>query len=401
VVADDVVYVSKVLKRRLLDVDGAPIGSMSDVVIGQFAEADEGPPVRGFIASIRRRRIFVAASRIGWLDARGLQLASGTVDLRPFQPRGDEVLARSVLDVDHQGETVRDIGFSPSPRLSRAWVVRTLALQRRGPFRVGGTIRVVDWHEAHQLFQAQPETEVIRAFRRLHPSDAAHELLALPRAQLVDVIGGLTDHFLAEVLEELPEPDQVEVLAQLDIERAADVVEEMDPDDATDLLGELAVDRRQELLDAIEPDRGARLRQLLSHDAHTAGGLMTPDPVIVSPESMVAESLARIRNPDVPAALAAQVFVTEPPTQTPTGAYRGSVTFQRLLREPPGHPVSACLEPGPEPVGADLPELAVAQRLAAYDLLAVPVCDASGRLLGVVTVDDVLDRSLPADWRNR
>ena len=98
-------------------------------------------------------------------------------------------------------------------------------------------------------------------------------------------------------------------------------------------------------------------------------------------------------------ALAAQVFVTEPPRQTPTGTYLGLVSFQRLLQEPPGMPVSSCLETTIEPVSPDLPELAVARRLAAYNLLALPVCDDDGRLLGAVTVDDVLDRSLPSDWR--
>jgi CBS domain-containing protein len=400
-VADDVIYLSKVLRRPLLDVDGAPIGPIADVVIGPAGDAEEGPSVRGFIGSVQRRRIFVAAARIGWLDARGLQLGTGTVDLRQFRAHGDELLARTLLNADHEGEAVRDIGISPSPRLARAWVVTTVALRRRGRPRRGPATRVVDWHETAELFGPPPEVDTGRDIRAMHPADAARALVALGPADQADVIGRLSDHFLAEVLEELPEPDQVEVLDRLDIERAADIVEEMDPDDATDLLGELANNRRQQLLAAIEPARGARLRRLLSHDAHTAGGLMTPDPVIVGPQTVVADALARIRRPDIPAALAAQVFVTDPPTQTPTGAYRGSVTFQRLLREPPATPLAACIEAGTEPIGPDLPELAVAQHLAAYDLLAVAVCDPGGRLLGVVTVDDVLDRSLPLDWRQR
>jgi Mg/Co/Ni transporter MgtE len=237
----------------------------------------------------------------------------------------------------------------------------------------------------------------------MHPADAGRFLVSMSPGDRLEVIAGLTDHFLAEVLEELPEREQVDVLDELALARAADVIEEMEPDDATDLLAELAVDRREELLAEIEPARGARLKRLLSHDANTAGGLMTSDPIIVGPDTVVAEALARIRQPEVDAALAAQVFVTEPPTQTPTGRYLGSVSFQQLLREPPGQALSACLRPRPgtDPVAADLPELAVAQRLAAYNLLALPVCDAGRRRLGAVTVDDVLDRSLPTDWRER
>jgi CBS domain-containing protein len=400
-VAEDVVYVSKVLRLAMLDVEGAPIGPVADVVIGPPTGADQGPPVRGFVASVQRRRIFVAASRIGWLDARGLQLATGDVDLRQFQPRGDELSAKATLGADLHGDTVRDIGLAPSTHMARAWTVATVAVRHRGALRRAGGLRVLPWRDAVDLFRPPREPETVRAIRGLHPSDAALELLALAPDEQSEVIDRLSDRFLADILEELPEPDQVVVLDRLELERAADVVEEMDPDDATDLLLELAGHRRQQLLAAIEPERGARLRRLLSHDAHTAGGLMTSDPVVVAPGTSVAEALARIRHPDVPPALAAQVFVAEPPLQTPTGTFRGTVTCQRLLREPPATTMADCIGAGTDPIDPDLPELAVAQRLAAYDLLAVPVCDGDGRLLGAVTVDDVLDRSLPTDWRQR
>jgi len=398
--ADDIIYVSPVLKRSLLDVDGEPLGPIADVVIGPLNESDDGPAIRGFIANVQRRQIFVAASRIGWLDARGLQMATGTVDLRPFRSRGDELLARSLFGKSHHGETLRDIGFCPSEHLARSWVVATVALHKGGAL-ARGTTRVANWREAAELFQNRPEPEAVTRIRRMHFADAAQYLVDLPPATRAETIAGLTDQFLAGVLQELPEHDQVEVLGQLTLERAADVVEDMAPDDATDLLAELAIDRRQELLDEIEPERGARLKRLLAHDANTAGGLMTSDPIIVGPDTVVAEALARIRQPEIPMALAAQVFVTEPPMQTPTGPYVGSVLFQRLLREPPGMAMRDCLASGLDPVSADLPELAVAQRLAAYNLLALPVCDSGGRLLGAVTVDDVLDRSLPSDWRER
>jgi Mg/Co/Ni transporter MgtE len=128
---------------------------------------------------------------------------------------------------------------------------------------------------------------------------------------------------------------------------------------------------------------------------------MTSEPLIITADTTVAEVLARMRDPDLPAGLAAQVFVTEPPTTTPTGRYVGAVGFQRLLREPPGSLVGECLDPVNEFVHPNLRELEVARRLAAYDAIAVPVCDDAGRLLGCVTVDDVLDRVLPAGWRGR
>jgi Mg/Co/Ni transporter MgtE len=174
----------------------------------------------------------------------------------------------------------------------------------------------------------------------------------------------------------------------------------MEPDDAADLLGELDAADRGRLLAAMDPDEADPLRRLLVYDSNTAGGLMTPEPIILLGISTVAEALARIREEDVPAAIAATVFVVDAPTQPPTGLYRGAASFQRLLREAPGSQLGELVDGRPAPISPDLPEIVVAERLAAYDLLALPVCDAAGRLLGAVTVDDVLDRTLPAGWRS-
>jgi CBS domain-containing protein len=141
------------------------------------------------------------------------------------------------------------------------------------------------------------------------------------------------------------------------------------------------------------------LRRLLAYEGNTAGGLMTPDPIILTADTTVAEALARIRGGQVPAAISAQVFVVEPPTAVPTGRFLGSVGFQRLLREPPMTKVGSCIDEQSKAVGPGISELEVARRLAAYDAIAVAVCDDAGRMLGAVTVDDVLDRVLPEGWR--
>jgi Mg/Co/Ni transporter MgtE len=186
----------------------------------------------------------------------------------------------------------------------------------------------------------------------------------------------------------------------MDLGRVADVLDEMQRDDAADLLGAMPDQRRERLLATIDPSGAEALRRLLRYDATTAGGLMNPEPIVVSPDVAVAEVLARMRDPDVPPVIAAQAFVCEPPTATPTGRYLGMVGFQQLLREPPASLVGACAPSGGF-VGPELGEREVAERLAAYNLTALAVCDDGGRLVGAVTVDDVLDRVLPYGWRRR
>ena len=156
---------------------------------------------------------------------------------------------------------------------------------------------------------------------------------------------------------------------------------------------------RARLLALMVPDEAEPVRRLLVYDEETAGGLMTTEPVIMRAGDTVAEALARVRDPDLPPALAAQVFVVRPPTQTPTGRYLGVAYLQRLLREPPGAELGACVDTDLDSIAPEEPTRRVAEYLAAYDLLAAPVCDPQGRLLGAVSIDDVLDHLLPEAWR--
>jgi Mg/Co/Ni transporter MgtE len=127
---------------------------------------------------------------------------------------------------------------------------------------------------------------------------------------------------------------------------------------------------------------------------------MTPEIIVMGPTATVAEALAELRDAEWLVSIAAQVFVCQPPFRPPTGTYLGVVHFQRLLRESPGMELGQCLEQEPS-IPPGLADREVAERLASYNLLAVPVCDEAGRLLGAITVDDVLDRVLPSGWRQR
>jgi Mg/Co/Ni transporter MgtE len=173
----------------------------------------------------------------------------------------------------------------------------------------------------------------------------------------------------------------------------------MQPDDAADLLLELAPEVAERLLQLMEPDEAADLRRLLTYDEDTAGGLMTTEPVILGPEATIAEALAVVRRVELSPALAATVFVCRPPLETPTGKFLGLVHIQRLLREPPHAAIGAILDKDLEPLLVDAPLGRVTRMLATYNLVGVPVVDDAGRLLGAVTVDDVLDHLLPEDWR--
>jgi Mg/Co/Ni transporter MgtE len=234
----------------------------------------------------------------------------------------------------------------------------------------------------------------------MHPSDVAHLVLNLPLPQRRQLAEAMEDDRLADVLEELSEAEQLRLVADLDLDRLVSVLEEMEYDDAVDLLAEMPGEQRLRVLDAMDSDEADVMRRLLAYGEGTAGGLMTPEVIILGPTATVAEALAHVRDPEWLVSIAAQVFVVQPPLVAPTGTVLGVVDFQRLLREPPSMPLLRCVE-DIEVVAPDTTERDVAERLAAYNLLAIPVCDARRHLLGAITVDDVLDRSLPAGWRQR
>ncbi len=392
------VFTSRLTGRRLLGSDGLSIGRVRDVVILQSMPG-EPPRALGLVATVQRRRIFISLGRVAELSGEGVTLDGSSVDLGKFSRRAGEILASELYDSPAGDGVVLDVGIAQSGEGRAGWEVVVLAVGRRhGLLRHSGG--VVPWDKYPDLFNSGAVGSQLAELRDLHPTDLASVVDTLPAARRRQVADALQDDELADVLQEMPEQDQIGFLAGLGAERVADVIEAMEPDDAADLLAEMPAAERGQLLAAMPKERAADLRRLLSYDATTAGGLMTSRPVIVMPEAPVAEVLARIRQPAKGVTEAAQVYVCEPPTVTPSGRYLGTVGFQRLLRESPSTAVGQCIEDRSF-VRPDLPEQEVATKMAAYNLVGVAVCDDAGRLVGAVTVDDVLDRLLPADWRKR
>jgi len=392
------IYTSRLSGRPLLDSDGLAIGRIRDVVILPAA-GGEPPWVLGLVVSWQRREIFVNLGRIAEMTVDGVHLRGGTVDLRRFGRRTGEILASELYGRRTASGAVLDVGIAAAEHRRGAWEVSVLAIGRGralGLRHNGATIEAWDKHE--ELFAVSALAEQLVQLREMHPTDLANAVKALPDARRRQLIETLHDEQLADVLEELPERDQVRVLVGIGLERGADVVEEMQPDDAADLLAELPSEQRERLLAAMETVPAADLRRLLRYDATSAGGLMTSQPLIVPPDAPVAEVLALIRQPEIAATAGAQVYVCEPPSMTPTGRYLGTVGFQQLLRYPPAASVADCIEESMF-VRPELSEQEVARHMAAYNLVGVAVCDDDGHLLGAITVDDVLDRILPADWR--
>ncbi|MCE9621127.1 MAG: CBS domain-containing protein [Actinomycetia bacterium] len=402
--AGDLIYASRIMRLPLLDAGGAAIGRLNDIVVIPGARGGK-PRVLGFVASSQRRRIFVNAGRIASLDIDGARLRSWDVDLNPFKPRAGELLVgRDVIDRKVGDESVSDVALTEATDGRQSWwepakvrLATRQALGRRAAYRL------IDIAQQPSLFQsgdATPMSAEAARLRDMHPSDVAGVVRALPMQQRKQLAEAMDDERLADLLEELPEAEQLRIIEGLDIERVVSVLEEMEYDDLADLLVEMPGEQRTRVLDAMDAEDADVMRRLLAYEEGTAGALMTPDIVILGANATVAEALAEIRDAEWLATIAAQVFVVRPPYKPPTGRYLGVVHFQRLLREPPSTELGQCIANEPT-ITPEILEREVAERLASYNLLSVGVCDEAGRLLGAITVDDVLDRTLPTGWRQR
>jgi CBS domain-containing protein len=394
------VFTSRLSGRSLLDSDDLSVGRIRDTVILPTA-GGEPPWVTGLVVTWQRRQIFVNLGRVAEISIDGVHLRGGSVDLRRFSRRTGEILASELYGQPAGTGSVLDVGIVPSEHRRAGWEVSVLAIGQGRILGLGmrhNSTTVEPWDKYPELFKTGDLAEQLAQLREMSPTDLANAVEALPDTRRQELVEVLQDEQLADVLQEMPEQDQVRLLAGLGLERSADVVEEMEPDDAADLLAEMPAEQRERRLAAMETIQAADLRRLLRYDATTAGGLMTSQPLIVPPDTPVAEVLAQIRQPEIAATAAAQVYVCEPPTITPTGRFLGTIGFQELLRHPPAAAVGQCIEEGGF-VRPDLSEKEVARRMAAYNLIGVAVCDEDGRLLGAITVDDVLDRILPTGWR--
>jgi CBS domain-containing protein len=402
--AGELIYAFRVMRLPLLDAGGAEIGRIVDLV-SVPGRPGEPPRIVGFVASSQRRRIFVNSARVGDLDSDGVRLRSWDIDLNPFKPRpGETLIGEDLIDRPIAGgERVSDLGLrEDTDGRSRWWNVEKVRLARRSSLRRRPSYRLVDWDEVPQLFAGTSEMAAEAArLRDMHPSDVAHIVRSMPLAPRRQLAAAMDDERLADVLEELPEAEQLRLIEGLDHDRLIGVLDEMEFDDLADLLGEMPIQQRTAILAAMDEDDAEVVSRLLSYEEATAGGMMTPEIVILGPNDTVAEALARIREPDLTPSIASQVYVTQAPFKPPTGRFLGVVFMQRLLREPPAMELGHCVQDDISTVGPDLPDRTVFEEFASYDMLSLAVVDESGRLLGAVSVDDVLDRMLGAGWRLR
>jgi magnesium transporter len=409
-------FLSQCIGLPVRDPSGEPLGTIADLIV---AIGDRYPPVTGLVARTDRRNIFLPWHNVGTFDEGGAQLRVRTIDIGKFQQRQDEILLKAdLLDkqiVDIEGRKVirvNDVSLDDiegrlrvvAVDVGAAGLFRRLGLE--GPFRsiarsVGAAVpeRYIDWEDVDPLDStiASVRLRVPHAkLAELHPADLAAIIEELTPRDRLGVLATLDDEALADVVEEMEPDTQVEVLEDLEPGRAADILEEMSPDDAADLVADLSDRSRDEILALMETDEADEVRDLLAFPEDSAGGLMTTEFVAVRAELTAAETIERLRELEPDAETIYYVYVTDD-----DGRLAGVLSLRDLIVARPEAAVADVMIDEPVAVGVLEPAESVAETIAHYNLLAVPVVDDEGMLVGIVTVDDAIDTVAPSAWRRR
>lgn len=400
------IFLAKLAGTPVFDPNADRVGKVRDAV-ASVRHDKLAPRILGFIVEVpQRRKIFIPITRVTSIDDGGVFI-TGSLNIRRYQQRhGEMQLLAELLDhstrLVENGESVviEDIGIERSE--NQDWHAQYIHVLKRARTLRRGTSTTVPWHDveletpSHTINLAGVEDDI----NQLPAQDVAAALHELDMDQQTEIARTMDDEKLADVLEEMDDADRVALVTQLEGELVADVLSEMAPDDAADVLREVGSEKAESLLSLMEDEEAQDVRRLMEYEDFSAGGMMTNDPIILAVDSTVAEALAAVRQKDLAPASAAQVFVCRAPLETPTGRLVGVVHMQRLLREPPALSLGIVADRETNAISPETPLNDVVKHLANYNLIAAPVVDEHERLLGAVTVDDVLDHLLPANWRN-
>jgi CBS domain-containing protein len=411
----DVIHVSSVAGSPLLDSAGERLGRVEDVVV-RMDHPRGLPPVVGLKARIGGREMFVPVARLEQFGPDVVRTSTTKLNLAQFDRRPAEILLREdILDrslinvttarlvtagevelVRDEDGTWRVAGIDPSFR-PRLWRL----LPRR--FRGHDTEhrQFVSWTDLEPFVGHVPTSRLKLAARRLarlHPAQIADLVEAASHEEGEEIIRAVgADRALeADVFEELDPEHQVEFLRSRSDEDAARVLAAMAPDDAVDLLAELDQERRLPILEHLPATRKRKIRALLSYHPETAGGLMNPDFVAVASNRLVSDALAAVKSSSAPPEAAGVVFIIDSSRHLV-----GTALVVDLLRADPDLELSSLARPEPVtlPPDADIHE--VVRKMTDFNLAVAPVVDEEDRILGQITVDDVLELMLPTGWRRQ
>ncbi len=410
--APPILHLSAVVGSPLRDADGERLGKVEDLIVRLGGVGY--PPITGFLVSVAGRTSYLGADRVSQIGRDGVVLRKAKLDLRRFERRPEEVLLkRDLLDrqlINVQGARLVRANEIELALVAGSWRVVGVDTGPRGGLRrllpksLGTHIATgdfLDWAGV-EPFVGHVPTVRLRVphpkLAKLHPAQIADLVEAASRREGEEIIQAVGDddrELEADVFEELDDQHQREFLEDRSDAQVAAIVSRMAPDDGADIVGELDEERREQVLGLLPVSQRVKVRALLGYDPAEAGGLMSPDFVMLSGSTSAGEALDAVRRSRVEPAQLTTVFVS-----SRDGSLEGSVPVVALLRAETAQRLETFVKHETPCLSPDASFEEVARQMADYNLTSIPVA-VDHRMVGVVTVDDVLAAMLPRGWRRR
>jgi CBS domain-containing protein len=408
-----VFYLSQLIGGEIRDPRGERVATLRDLVV-RPDPAEPFDRVVGLVATFQRRSVYIPWDHVGALDRRDIMLKSVTLNLLPFERRaGEMLLRRDVLDkqlVDVEGRRVvraNDLQLALADgelRVVGVYVGGRALLRRLTGFYGGPPSpgeHIISWQDVEGFTVHNPQVRLRVThdrLARLHPVDLAHIVDSLSLRQGVELLAALDDDTAAYTLEELDEERGADILEELDEERAADILERMDPDEAADTLAELPEEKAESLLKRMESEDAEEVRELMTYEEDTVGGIMTTDYVIMPTGITVGLAIQRLRDPEEKPEFLHYLYVVE---DEESEKLLGVVSLRDLILADPASDLAAIMETDFKSAKPDDEAVQIAKLMADYNLVALPVLSEDGCLQGIVTIDDAMGELLPEPWRRR
>jgi CBS domain-containing protein/sporulation protein YlmC with PRC-barrel domain len=405
-------YLSDFIKKPVLSPEGERIGKLKDVIVS----SDHSYPIIKALKvnTTGKKTINISWRYIGKLG-KEISLKYPLEEIKEYQiQKHDIILLKDVLDrqvVDIEGKKIRrvnDIKISPTNGhyhvigvdIGVNGILRRLSLNRIAkPLGIVSNEDLISWKDIDPLESDYSKVKLKvpkQKIKKLHPADMAEIVDQLGLNESLNILNSLDDESAADTLEEVSPERQVSLLEGMDSQRAAEILDEMSPDDAADVLADLPDEKAEELLDLMEPEESDDLRKLLEYPENTAGGIMTTEFAYVDQDLTVNSVLDSLRHMAENVETIYYVYVI-----SKKGDLVGVISLRDILLSEPESKVSEFMHT--HIIKADVLEEQheVAQKIAKYNLIALPVVEDETKLRGIITVDDAIDIVLPTAWKKR
>ncbi|MEW6674900.1 MAG: CBS domain-containing protein [Nitrospirota bacterium] len=403
-------FASEILKKPVLDPKGEELGSVKDLII---VRGDPLPKVSALIIERKKKSFNLIWADLNIFNKRIISSKIYSESLQPYEPaEGDLLLVRDILDkqiVDTNGAKVVRVNDIKLEGLNTEAVLVAVDVGMRGIMRRMGVekggedlLRLFKKHIPYNLISwnyiqpLEPKLTTIsltvprQMVSELHPADIAEIISQVSHKEGAIFFKDLDVDVAAEALSELKPETQVEIISGMDTDRAADIIEEMPPDEAADVLSDLPVDKAKEILESIDEEEAEDIQELLSHEEDTAGGVMTNEFIAYTPDTTVREAIERFRQDALNIETVYYIYIVDQREKL-----IGVASLREVLLADPDSRLSDIMETKLKVVAPETDEMEVAEIISKYNLVALPVVDTEGFLLGIVTIDDVIDRILP------